>query len=387
MTAIMELIQSDQHIIIQRQGQIHVHRLPKNPAKKWAVKIGRNKVDIASAIGKPYGIFKITNNQGGHSFLEPTDNVTEIKKELLKDVNAGEDNQDIWDDGTAQQLKQEDIDQLKVQGISGTEIVSQLMENSKTFQNRTEFSQEKYLTKKEEKYSDWLEILVPTVRLLAKYYHTQDSMKILNLRPDTLAVMLSMANIKCGGSYGVLDGGCQGIISAAILDRIQGQGVVWNLTTNGKPQNEVINAMNFTKEQIQPYRNVNLFKLKESLEKKKDVDEEAPAAKIPRLDGDDAKLELGTLDGLIIAYRRPNAIAKELLKLLAPSQNFAIFCPYIEPLSETYMQLRESNSAVGLKLVELWHRNYQVLPLRSHPEVMMNGSGGFLLSGIKVVSA
>ena len=143
------------------------------------MKIGRNKVDIASAIGKPYGIFKITNNQGGHSFLEPTDNVTEIKKELLKDVNAGEDNQDIWDDGTAQQLKQEDIDQLKVQGISGTEIVSQLMENSKTFQNRTEFSQEKYLTKKEEKYSDWLEILVPTVRLLAKYYHTQDSMKIL----------------------------------------------------------------------------------------------------------------------------------------------------------------------------------------------------------------
>ena len=93
---------------------------------------------------------------------------------------------------------------------------------------------------------------------------------------------------------------------------------------------EVINAMNFTKEQIQPYRNINLFKLKESLEKKKDVDEEAPAAKIPRLDGDDAKLELGTLDGLIIACRRPNAIAKELLKLLAPSQNFAIFCPYIE---------------------------------------------------------
>lgn len=124
-------------------------------------------------------MFKITSSQGGQSILEPTNNVVEIKKELLKDVNAGEDNQDIWDDGTAQQLKQEDINQLKVQGISGSEIVSQLMENSKTFQNRTEFSQEKYLTKKEEKYSDWLQISVPTVRLLAKYYYAQDPMKIL----------------------------------------------------------------------------------------------------------------------------------------------------------------------------------------------------------------
>ena len=92
----------------------------------------------------------------------------------------------------------------------------------------------------------------------------------------------------------------------------------------------MINAMSFTKEQIQPFRNINLFKLKESLEKKEDVCEEAPAAKIPKLDGDGVRLELGTLDGLIIACRRPNALAKELLKLLAPSQNFVIFCPYIE---------------------------------------------------------
>jgi len=350
------------------------------------VKIGRNKVDIASAIGKPFGTFKITvSASGGHGYiLEPTNDVVEIKKELLKDkVNAGEDNQDIWDDGTAQQLKQEDIDQLKERGISGSEIVSQLMENSKTFQNRTEFSQEKYLTKKEEKYSDWVEILVPTVRLLAKYYHAQDPVKIMNLRPDILGVILSMANIKCGGSYGILDGGCQGIISAAILDRIQGQGNLFNLCTKGRPQNEVIHSMNFTQEQMKPFHNINLFKFKESLEMKDDG--EAPA-KMPRLDDDAVKLEMGTLDGLIIACRRPNTIAKELLKLLGPSANFAIFCPYIEPLSEVYMQLRESNVAVSLKLVELWHRNFQVLPLRTHPEVMMNGSGGFLLSGIKVVS-
>ena len=31
----MDTIQGDQYVIIQRQGQIYVHRLPKNPTKKW----------------------------------------------------------------------------------------------------------------------------------------------------------------------------------------------------------------------------------------------------------------------------------------------------------------------------------------------------------------
>lgn len=49
-----------------------------------------------------------------------------------------------------------------------------------------------------------------------------------NLRPDMLAMILSWANIKSNGVYGVFDGGCQGLITAAVLDRLQGQGTVWN---------------------------------------------------------------------------------------------------------------------------------------------------------------
>lgn len=110
--------------------------------------------------------------------LEPAENVVELK-EIIKDLGSGESNKEIWDDGTSQQLKKEDIEQLRGQGLTGTEIVSQLVENSKTFQIKTEFSQEKYLNKKEEKYSEWLEVLKPNIRHLAKCFYSQDPMKIL----------------------------------------------------------------------------------------------------------------------------------------------------------------------------------------------------------------
>lgn len=122
--------------------------------------------------------------------------VVELKSDLMKDITSGENNQEIWDDGTSQQLTKDDIDKLRAKGISGSEIISQLVENSKTFQSKTEFSQEKYLNKKEEKYTECIEILRPSIRLLSKQFYTQDPMKVLNLRIDSLAMIMSLANIR-----------------------------------------------------------------------------------------------------------------------------------------------------------------------------------------------
>ncbi len=175
---------------------------------------------------------------------------------------------------------------------------------------------------------------------------------------------------------------------------------------------QVIQAMNFTPEQMKPLQNCNLVKLKERLQAKEENGDETPA-KMIKLDEDAIpQIEMGSLDGLVIACRRPSTIAKELIKLLAPSGSFVIYCPYsevislnlkllhfftneetnsncissIKPLSDTYIQFRECNLAVNLKLTEAWFRSYQVLPARTHPEVMMSGSGGYTLSGIKVVA-
>lgn len=87
--------------------------------------------------------------------------------------------------------------------------------------------------------------------------------------------------------------------------------------------------MNFSPEQLKPLQNCNLKKLKEILLSEENG--EAAPAKIQKLD-DDAipPLEFGVLDGLVIACRKPSTIAKELMRLLAPSGNFVIFCPYVE---------------------------------------------------------
>lgn len=159
---------------------------------------------------------------------------------------------------------------------------------------------------------------------------------------------MSLANVKSNGKYGIFDGGCQGLITAAMLDRIQGMGTVWNLFLKGTPQKyskypsrfsievtiwvfhrQAIHSMNFTPEQLKPLKNCSLFKLKEALAKE-DSTEEVPA-KMQKLDEEAAPpLELGSLDGLVVACRRPSNIAKELVRLLAPSGSFVIFCPYSE---------------------------------------------------------
>nr|SVE69954.1 EOG090X0AAB [Eubosmina coregoni] len=370
---------------LQRKSQMSLHQLPKNQ-KPWYV------IDLNSVVGKPHGLFKLTQGSKAKVLnLEPASYILEMKKELLKDATSGESNEKIWDDGTAQQLKKEDIDNLRQRGLTGTEIVTHLVENSKTFQIKTEFSQEKYLNKKEQKYGEFVEILRPNIRTLAKFFHQEDPTKVMNLRPDTLAMIMSLANIKCDGRYGVFDGGCQGMITASILDRMQGQGTVWNLYLKGAQQKKVIQAMNFTPQEMKPLVNLSLVKLKANLLTASTSDEGETPAKIPRLDAEAAgvveqPLELGSLHGLVIACRKPGMMAKELIKLLAPSGNFVLFSPHIEPLSDIYVQFRESNLAVNLKLTETWFRNYQVLPSRTHPEVMMSGSGGYILSGIKVLA-
>lgn len=165
--------------------------------------------------------------------------------------------------------------------------------------------------------------------------------------------------------------------------------------------------MNFTSIQMKPLRYCSLSRLKEAVNAKtKDVATEETPAKMRKLDEESGPPPgLLSLDGLIVVSKKPDTIAKELVKLVAPSGNFAIYSPYLEvvykevlnafyitfiffskPMSETYAQLRDADYAINLKLVEAWLRNYQVLPHRTHPEVMMSGTGGYILSGIRVVA-
>ncbi|XP_056423799.1 tRNA (adenine(58)-N(1))-methyltransferase non-catalytic subunit TRM6 isoform X2 [Hyla sarda] len=124
----------------------------------------------------------------------------------------------------------------------------------------------------------------------------------------------------------------------------------------------------------------NLDKKQLAIEKKRKQDErrkrECEAAKL---------LQDRNADGLVVASRfHPTPLLLSLLEFVAPSRPFVVYCQYKEPLLECYTKLREKGGVINLRLSETWLRNYQVLPDRSHPKLVMSSGGGYLLYGITV---
>lgn len=75
---------------------------------------------------------------------------------------------------------------------------------------------------------------------------------------------------------------------------------------------------------------------------------------------------------------------RELFAVLQPASPFVIWSPTLEPLAEARLQLGRSPATVNLHLQEPWQRPYQVLPMRTHPHMNVDGAGGYLLSGYVV---
>ena len=90
-------------------------------------------------------------------------------------------------------------------------------------------------------------------------------------------------------------------------------------------------------------------------------------------------------DSLIIASKyHPKKVLLSLFEYLSDSRPFVVYCQYEEPLMECYVTLKNMKCAVNVELTETWCRNMQVLTDRSHPEIVMSATGGYLLRGIKV---
>nr|XP_006819505.1 PREDICTED: tRNA (adenine(58)-N(1))-methyltransferase non-catalytic subunit TRM6-like [Saccoglossus kowalevskii] len=95
-------------------------------------------------------------------------------------------------------------------------------------------------------------------------------------------------------------------------------------------------------------------------------------------------IESGHFDAVLIACKfDPAPILLKLLEFLSPSRPFIVYCT-LQPLYECFGKIRESKETVNVKITESWLREYQVLPMRTHPLMNMSGTGGYILTGIKV---
>ncbi|MCJ8743728.1 hypothetical protein PDJAM_G00097570 [Pangasius djambal] len=271
---------------------------------------------LDAAIGELYGsTFEV--DAGGKLRLRKPKNTEEDSTEAKE---AGQDNRHIVDDGKSQKLTRDDIESLKEQGMKGQEIIQQLINNSTTFRDKTEFAQEKYIKKKKKKYESNITVLKPTSRILAMMYHGREPGKVCHLRYDTLAQMLTLGNIHAGSKIIVFET-CAGLVLGSVMERMGGK--------SRHPAQEKRARME---------------------EKRK------------RLAATAALLEGRNADGLVIASRfHPCPVLLGLLRFVAPSRPFVVYCQYREPLIECYTKLREQGGAINLKLTDSWLRHYQVI--------------------------
>lgn len=278
-------------------------------------------------------------------------------------------------------------------------------------------------------------------------YHGREPGKICHLRYDTLAQMLTLANIHAGSKVLVFET-CAGLVLGAVMERMGGHGSVVQMYPGGGPVRAGVDSFGFpahfhntlhefpisrvnallagtldaagkgssadeqltnAEEEQRPPAAQQQCSPKElsvdsstaepdsrepeekEKERRKEVKEQEKKQRLDekrkKLAAAAAVLEGKNADGLVIASRfHPCPVLMGLLPLLAPSRPFVVYSQYKEPLVECYAKLKEHGGAVNLQLTNTWLRHYQVLPNRTHPMLLMSGGGGYLLSGTTVAS-
>ncbi len=363
---------------------------------------------------------RTTRKRGlGTSLLDASLPDSTRNNSLLNDTNA------------AQGMSQEDIEALKDSGkTSGTELVDLLVSNSATFATKTEFSQEKYIKKKKLKHCTEVQVLPLSLARVIEAFYEKDRAKLRGLRPDTLSLMLSTANVRAGASSLVVES-CCGMILGALLYRTQGLSYVVHAFENNQKRTEGVKRFNFSNDIGAALLHVPLDKL---LNKQVTVNPNAegaattpatpaaaaaaaaaasptaaaamdissdaaasasPASAAAAAASSSPASSTGDLTGevllsqqvdiLILACRyEPFSLLQTLWPYLRPGGRFVVYEEAIEPLAAAHAKLAAHDMAVNVTLSEQFFRNHQVLPNRTHPHVNMSASGGYLLSGSKM---
>ncbi|KAF8713644.1 Gcd10p protein, partial [Rhizoctonia solani] len=393
-----------------RPGDNVILKLPNGELKLVKIPDGDGKGEIK--LGK-YGAFR-SEHILGHPFglsYEILDK-KELKvvphrtiEEIVVSEETNATNELINDDGKfVQPLTTEEIELLKASGAHVTEIIKRQIEAHTTYELKNEYSKEKYKKRKEAKYSKSFTVIEPTLFNICEYHFSRDASKIRDLRPHTLGQLLNSANVRPGARILVADD-VSGLLVAAVLERLGGSGRCLVITdVDGPSAFPVIPHMNFEPE-------VKSSKIMSTLNWAAADEDYTPlaAARVaeepveePQTNKEKSKqrkrkvavgvlaslreeLFSGEFDGLVVASQfEPFSLVEKLSPYLAGSGSIAVYSPYIQPLIEAQSRMRPMAKYLAPAVQETWHREYQVLPGRTHPHMTMPGPTGYILTAIKV---
>jgi len=357
------------------------------------------------------------------------------------------DNRHIVDDNTSQALTLRDLQDLRDAGTDGSVIVDKLIGHSSTFQSKSDFSKVKYVVKKQIKYQPRCRLVRCTASTICESMYVREPKRLMNVRDDTLAQILSYSNVSAGCQALIFET-CLGIVTGAVAHRMGGYGRILSVYEGQQPSyDDVLRRFNLSFEENYSIKWIHagdVFQNDDAVDepgttngnshiskeggKETEVDVEklereamsewpCPlqdhtrayikrdmpsseerfefllkrssrfARKLTRHTPCEAKhwLKSRQCDSLIIVTKYdPLRTLLQMFPYLAPSCPFVLYSEFIEPLTECFLRLQSQNLAINLRLSDTWTREYQVLPGRTHPNMNMSQSGGFILTGIKL---
>eukprot|EP01118_Nematostelium_gracile_P016837 TRINITY_DN7061_c0_g1_i1.p1 TRINITY_DN7061_c0_g1~~TRINITY_DN7061_c0_g1_i1.p1 ORF type:complete len:349 (+),score=106.51 TRINITY_DN7061_c0_g1_i1:338-1384(+) len=299
-----------------------------------------------------------------------------------------------------QKVSKDDIAQMKETGVEGDQIIKKLMEGNTSFQEKTKFSQEKYIKKKRKKYYKFIRVVKPSALNICQTYYLNKPQLIQHLREDSLAQILHLANIQSNSIVMVVDN-CSGMLVGAIAERLAGHGTIINLYEGPQPSVKLMDLFNLSPEARSIVLHFPLNQIRsvkdaakqsedksqtESNKQEEQDQSDQPAPPVDKFSA--ARIAIAKqCDSLVICSRYDlGSVFDELYPYLALSRPFAVFSTFAQPLGEIFDVYRRSRNALNMQLNETWTRTYQVLPDRTHPNMNMDAASGYVLSGTKVAS-
>lgn len=382
-----------------------------NVTKVSLARIGKRKRKLSSLIG----------HRWGQNFLVQSDDsllpVADTPNADLPDESnmaCEKDNRFLQDSSANQTLAHDAITHLKQSGVQGEQLVQTVAEHSSTFQDKTAFAKDKYLTRKRAKFDLRVRVVRPTTSSLCDVYFSKSPEKIMSMRCDSLALLLAYSGVRSGARVLVYEN-CTGLVTGAVAERLGGNGVALNVFSGPNPTGiEQLRMLHLPPSHIRnivhtPIQLLNYIDVVETTD-----DEPIKYAASPQTSDDvdgaaasSSEYEPNPIRAEAIAMRPKRGTVKQwlksgcdclvvatrydvvkifdtLLKFVSPSGSFAAYCSHIQGAADLQYALQLSRMAIRVELWESSLVHHQVLPGRTHPEMTDSASGGYVVTGIRI---
>ena len=283
-------------------------------------------------------------------------------------------------------LTMEKLEELKASGVDGKEILRQIINSSVNYENKTSFSQCKWISRLEKKYLTRFQVKRITPRLLCNYMKYSARIKpALILEEDMLSWLIQMV----GNSKKVLvHDETASLLSASLAWRVGEHGqIVSDTLGGGKQLREVLIDLDLIRKGSGEAQRNNCpacytLALSSLLESTPASLSEDFKKRVESQNLDTVIEDEWLADCLVIATKyHPTPLLKLMMKFTRPGATIVIMTPSLRPLEDVCAEMTESGTFTFIRAGELLYKPWQVKPESSHPAMSFNASSGYALVG------